>query len=1046
MALGFGFNKEKILSAAEKFVQQGKLQNAIAEYEKVLKQDPKDLTVLNTIGDLYARLGRAEQAAEYFRKVGDAYSSDGFVVKAIAIYKKLTKLNPAAVDSLIRLAELYTQQGLYNDARAQYSAIAELYLKNNEREQATGILKKMLDLDPENAAMQAKVADLYLKLGKNQEALEIYFNSAQSLYQRGSVDAANDALAHVFKLDPKYSPALLLRGQIAAESGNSAVAVENFSKLSDADSHPEVARQLLQAYLQAGDFAKADPLIAKVVAEQNDPSTISTYANALLEAGKSEDAVSIYERYVDKFLPAHAQTFIDALSASVSKTKESAPALQSTLTLLQKAGAPAASLCEVQELLAHAYVQAGQLQLAADLYQVLAQAEPENPLHDQNYRQIIGRMGKDAVTRELSTEEGEQALMVDALMGDDLEATPAIVQEYSRDLAEEITSALTDSELFASYNVPEKAIAPLEEILPKAPQDIRVRQRLAATYARVGRFADAANSCIALAEVHAAAGLAEQAAQFREMATKYQEQAAGVAATAPVVDINQIPSGSRAHDLLAPSQTPNFQASSVNDGSTTEAPPTASEQESSIAEFDLSTIPVEFPEAQPALSSELQELPTTDGGSEWEDMLTVESPSAETHANEAAKAHSHGGVQDITAEGAPDEILEEVRFYLSQGMKAEAQSAIARLERIAPHHPALKELRTSMHGAEAPVRREPKPELASKEAIPSLEQKPAAAEVADSEKHSSAAASAQRLDKWKTDSQPVKPKPVSKPAAAASADADDVFGDLLSDEAAERSGLEDLIPEVAAGEPASFTAPSIRNSPAVPAVAAPLAGSAYPKVSGSPVANPLAGMVEDLEDALGNLTPPPSHGKSPSTPRPAPASVPHVQTRAPVHAAAGLSEAGTDPQQTTSMLSDLLDEFKEDIDEASSSDDDPETHYNLGVAFREMGLLDEAIGELQKVCRAVDNGSTFSQPIQAYTWLAQCLVDKGAPQAAIRWYERALRVGGISEDSRLAVYYDMANAFESAGNKKAALDNFMEVYGANIDYRDVADRIRSLRT
>ena len=146
------------------------------------------------------------------------------------------------------------------------------------------------------------------------------------------------------------------------------------------------------------------------------------------------------------------------------------------------------------------------------------------------------------------------------------------------------------------------------------------------------------------------------------------------------------------------------------------------------------------------------------------------------------------------------------------------------------------------------------------------------------------------------------------------------------------------------------------------------------------------------------------------------------------------------------MLSDLLDEFKEGIEEPSADGDDPETHYNLGVAFREMGLLDEAIGELQKVCRALDNGSSFSQPIQAYTWLAQCLVDKGAPQAAIRWYERALNIGGISEDSRLAVYYDMANAFESAGNKKAALDNFMEVYGANIDYRDVADRIRSLRT
>ena len=55
MAL-FGFNKQKVLASAEKYVQQGKLQNAIAEYEKILKNDPKDLTVTNTVGDLYAKM------------------------------------------------------------------------------------------------------------------------------------------------------------------------------------------------------------------------------------------------------------------------------------------------------------------------------------------------------------------------------------------------------------------------------------------------------------------------------------------------------------------------------------------------------------------------------------------------------------------------------------------------------------------------------------------------------------------------------------------------------------------------------------------------------------------------------------------------------------------------------------------------------------------------------------------------------------------------------------------------------------------------------
>ncbi len=85
MALGFGFNKTNVLSSAEKYVKQGKLQNAIAEYEKIVKQDPKDLTILNTIGDLYARLGQSDRAVSYFKKVGDAYAHEGFTVKAIAM-------------------------------------------------------------------------------------------------------------------------------------------------------------------------------------------------------------------------------------------------------------------------------------------------------------------------------------------------------------------------------------------------------------------------------------------------------------------------------------------------------------------------------------------------------------------------------------------------------------------------------------------------------------------------------------------------------------------------------------------------------------------------------------------------------------------------------------------------------------------------------------------------------------------------------------------------------------------------------------------------
>jgi pilus assembly protein FimV len=155
---------------------------------------------------------------------------------------------------------------------------------------------------------------------------------------------------------------------------------------------------------------------------------------------------------------------------------------------------------------------------------------------------------------------------------------------------------------------------------------------------------------------------------------------------------------------------------------------------------------------------------------------------------------------------------------------------------------------------------------------------------------------------------------------------------------------------------------------------------------------------------------------------------------APVHA------AGVD-------LSEMFGELKQELEEdVTAADEDPETHYNLGVAFREMGLLDEAIGELQKVCQAVERGQTVPHLMQTYTWLAQCFLDKGVPEAAIRWYETALKLPSLDQDTRTALHYELASAFEAAENKPEALKHFMEVYGSNIDYRDVGERIKALKS
>ena len=215
-------------------------------------------------------------------------------------------------------------------------------------------------------------------------------------------------------------------------------------------------------------------------------------------------------------------------------------------------------------------------------------------------------------------------------------------------------------------------------------------------------------------------------------------------------------------------------------------------------------------------------------------------------------------------------------------------------------------------------------------------------------------------------------------------------------------------------------------------------------------------MVLDLEESLGDFVPvedestsaPPPPVISAPAPKAAPAaSTPKTPLPRPVPVAASASaNGGMRDAESASVLSDILSELQDDLGEEAVEAEDPETHYNLGIAFKEMGLLDEAIGELQKVCHALEHGNSFAQPVQAYTWLAQCLVDKGVPEAAVRWYEKALTLPGLDHTSRCAIYYDLGSAYEASGDKKAALANFMEVYSSNIDFRDVATGIKTLKS
>ena len=172
------------------------------------------------------------------------------------------------------------------------------------------------------------------------------------------------------------------------------------------------------------------------------------------------------------------------------------------------------------------------------------------------------------------------------------------------------------------------------------------------------------------------------------------------------------------------------------------------------------------------------------------------------------------------------------------------------------------------------------------------------------------------------------------------------------------------------------------------------------------------------------------HGNQAATPVAPPAAVPSVA--APV--GAGI-DAG---------LAELFEEFRA-AEEGETVQEDFETHYNMGTAYKEMDLMDEAVQEFQTSANLVKPGDGTSRFLQCCNMLGHCFMQKGMPEAAVIWFKKGLSAPGHTEDEYQALRYELASAYEQLGDLKNAREFYTAVYGVDVSYREVADKLSQLK-
>jgi len=142
-------------------------------------------------------------------------------------------------------------------------------------------------------------------------------------------------------------------------------------------------------------------------------------------------------------------------------------------------------------------------------------------------------------------------------------------------------------------------------------------------------------------------------------------------------------------------------------------------------------------------------------------------------------------------------------------------------------------------------------------------------------------------------------------------------------------------------------------------------------------------------------------------------------------------------------LAELFDEFRV-AEEEETVEADYETHYNMGTAYKEMDLIDEAIQEFQISAGLVKPSDGTSRFLQCCNMLGHCFMRKEMPEAAIMWFKKGLAAPGHSEDEYQALRYELASAYEEEGDLDAAHHLYTEIYGIDVSYREVAEKLRKL--
>ncbi len=388
------FDRDGALKKAEKLLRGGKVEPAIAEYVRIVEENPRDWSTANTLGEIYAKAGQTAKAVEQYNRVAEHFVDAGFYPKAAALYKKILKIIPQDEAAQVQLADISAKQGLLADAKAHLNAVAARRKAKGDRRGTAEIVIKLGEIDPADFDARIAAARTLEEMGDEGLAGERFKSLHDDLLEKGRNAEAFEMLKEFVRLNPLAGDARATLARASLGRGDVAGAREYLDEHSAGDD-PTLLLPLIDIELRSGEGTRAQDLIRRLL--RVDPGHRSAIAD-------------LSRRYIESSPPT-ALACLDAVVDSAIATSDYEEAAARLLEFLERIpgeipvllklvevcvdGGLESAMYDAQEKLTDAYLAANQAAEARVIAEDLVAREPWEPAHIARFRRALVMMRVD---------------------------------------------------------------------------------------------------------------------------------------------------------------------------------------------------------------------------------------------------------------------------------------------------------------------------------------------------------------------------------------------------------------------------------------------------------------------------------------------------------------------------------------------------------------------------------------------------------------------------------------------------------------------------